>query len=159
MQTIYIDHNIITAFFLSNHPFHKQAVTDVALFLKSKDNYFCSINAVFESIKELISSLTKAKEKELLSSQFEIEKQVISKVNSFLKKLNIKILYTSNEEIFSHALSLQSEFKIRFDIAFYTALLQEQKIKIIATFDEGYNILFSEGILIKYQSNRFSEAE
>ncbi|MBI4225795.1 hypothetical protein HY612_01660 [Candidatus Roizmanbacteria bacterium] len=157
MQIVYIDHNIITAFFLQNHPFHKQAVGDIALFLKFKDHYVCSISAVFESIKELVSSLAKIKESNLLPPQYEIEKQVISQVNSLLKKLNIKILYVNNQQIFSHALSLQLEFNIHFDIAFYTALLQEQKIKIIATYDERYNKLFSEGVLTKYQPKSMPE--
>ncbi|OGK24470.1 hypothetical protein A2954_07555 [Candidatus Roizmanbacteria bacterium RIFCSPLOWO2_01_FULL_37_12] len=154
MKSVYIDHNIIVAFFLQDHPLHKQTIGDIALFLKQRDNYFCSLNAIYEAINKLNSSLYRIKNSALLPANIEVEKEVVSKITNLIKRVGIKIIHINNQNIFSHALSLQLEFKAPFNNAFYTAILQEQKIKYIATYDEGYNKLFSEGVLIKYQPHR-----
>lgn len=150
MDVVYVDHQIITAFLLQNHKHHVYAVNDIAEFLGNDYHYYCSINGLFVTIQKLIRELSTAKERHLLPAEFELGKEVVGKVYSVVKKLNIKILFTYNQKVFSQALSLQSEYKIRFEVAFYTAMLLEHKIDTIATYDEGYDVLFSEGLLKKY---------
>jgi hypothetical protein len=152
MQTIYIDHSLITAFFLSNHPVHHLAVQNVTSFLIQKDNYVITPNDLFESVKDLVKELETAKSQAFLSDQYQIEKEVIAKIQSFIKKLKIKILYCQNNLILPQILSLQAEYKISFQIAFTTGIMLEHKINTIATYNDGFNPLFTEGLLNKYQA-------
>ena len=150
MNAVYLDYSLVIAFFLDNHPAHEQAVTAVAWLLKNRQHYFCSLNAIFEAVRRLTKELYEVKKQQLLADQWQIEREVVNKVYALLKKLQVKIIYATNERIFSHAVSLQTEYKIAWEIAFYTALLQEQKISSIVTFDQGYDVLFAEGVLTKF---------
>ena len=150
MRTIFIEHNIILSFFKRTSKNHLQAVNYIAHFLKEKEYYVISSNGIFLLIENLIEEILDAKEQKMISSEFEVEKNVVNKINSLITRLNIKILYTSNNHIFSQTLSLQEEYQIKFATAFYTAQMMENKIKTIATFEENYSRLFSEGVLTRY---------
>ena len=150
MKPIYIDHSLITAFFLKSHPFHAEAVEMVALLLQEEKEYVTSLESMYEACKILIEEIQSAKDINLTNKILNPEKMVINKVHSFMRKLRINILTTTNEHVLSQILAITTEYNIPFTNGFFAAIMMEHKIKTVATVDSSYDALISDGFLNKY---------
>jgi predicted nucleic acid-binding protein len=150
MKVVYIDHQLITAFFLKNHIWHNEAYGTIASLMAEKAHVTCSIIGIYETADFLVSELANAQKAQFLPKNIDVEKNAIDKINSFLIKLNLEVITTTNDRILSQAIALKNEYGISFRVAFFTSIMLEHKINHIATSDEGFNPLFSEGLLVRY---------
>ena len=144
MKAIYIDHELIVAYFSKKHPEHRLAVAIIIAMLQESNRYMCSFHGIFQATSSLIELTAANNEKKIT------ETIIIDRVQSFINKLNVTLITSTNSHIFSQASALMTEYKIPFDIGFYTSIMMEHKIKTIATVDKRYDKLLSEGFLVGY---------
>ena len=152
MKKVYIDESTIISFLFQKDHNHNQALNYIAKFLSLQDQYYYSFFAVLFGVEKLRNKLNLNKKIPLSreTSTINKEKEITKAIDSVMDKIRARFILSIDNKTIQLAYSLSDEYNISFLNAFHTAIMIQNKIRTIATVDDGFDVLFAEGLIRRY---------
>ena len=148
MRSVYIDTNLFIPFLIKSEIPHIDAVNYLIKLLENKSNniYLTSIFSLVETYNNLLNKIPNQK-----NLREKHEAQIIKALTIIAKKLDLKTVGIRADNLFPQISYLCRLYNVPFNVAFHTLTMKENKTRTLATIDEHYDLLFSQGVLIKFR--------
>jgi len=148
MKKLFIDISIIEAFFNKNNKKYNKAINFVHM-LDNQNQYDLYINLLdlTSFVHNFAKKINSAKNKKLLPSEYQIEKMILNKLNSFLSHLQIRNLSINSFDTLKRAEFYQEKYQISYKTAINYTIMKQNKIDCIISLNKSYSDLISEGLV------------